>query len=129
MSRWFWSSRVKARWQGEQDVVIAEDAAVMNYSHLYRHYATYASAVNGFSPDSRKMLSLNRKQLYGSLPRIVPPAKEKGLSLGFPKRKKVINGLFTFDEGLQSYLLVRSSFADQDHHLTYHCIQSAVSLC
>jgi hypothetical protein len=52
------------------------------------------------------MLSLNRKQLYGSLPKITPPAKEKGLSLGLPRRKKVMNGLFTFDEEMQCYLLV-----------------------
>lgn len=72
-----------------------------------RHYATYASAVHGFSPAGRKLLSSTRKQLYGSLPKIIPFAKTRGLPLGIPKRKKVINGLFTYDDETQRYLLVR----------------------
>ena len=74
---------------------------------LLRHYATYASAVHGFSPAGRKLLSSTRKQLYGSLPKITPFAKTRGLPLGIPKRRKVINGLFTYDDETQHYLLVR----------------------
>jgi hypothetical protein len=73
-----------------------------------RHYGTYASAIHGFSPQGRKKLSTIRKQLYPSLPKAVPSVKQKGLSVGLPRRKKVLGGMFTYDEELQSYLLVRA---------------------
>jgi hypothetical protein len=75
----------------------------------YSHYATYASAVHGFSPKGRKSLSTTRKQLYSSLPRQAPLGKAKGLSLGFPRREKRFNGMFTYDKDTKSYLLVRCS--------------------
>ncbi|UZJ54455.1 hypothetical protein CBS101457_003775 [Exobasidium rhododendri] len=74
------------------------------------HYATYASAVHGFSPPGRKSLSVTRRQLYSSLPKVAPLAKGKGLSLGFPKRKKTQAPTFLCVDADQNRTLVDADF-------------------
>lgn len=80
---------------------------VKTESSLAFHYGTYASAINGFSPEGRKMLSTNRKKLYAELPKAVPTFASKGLTGGVPKREKRLGGLLTYDEKLDTVLVVR----------------------
>lgn len=70
------------------------------------HYGTYASAINGFSPKTRKALAETRKQLYSELPKALSRAKVANLGTGIPKRPKRLAGLLTWDEEERVVLVV-----------------------